>query len=56
MLVTGVPKSGSTWIGNILSLANYVYYIHESFNPSEIEFIKSECADIWRKIYIDEDL
>ena len=33
ILVTGSHRSGSTWMGKILSLAPGVKYIHEPFNP-----------------------
>lgn len=33
IFVTGVPRSGSTFVGNILSLPREVDYIHEPFNP-----------------------
>lgn len=32
ILVTGAPRSGSTWLGNVLSLAPDVGFIHEPFN------------------------
>ncbi len=32
ILVTGAHRSGSTWIGHILSLSKEVRYIHEPFN------------------------
>lgn len=32
ILVTGAPRSGSTWVGNILSLDRRSAYIHEPFN------------------------
>lgn len=32
ILVTGAPRSGSTWVGNILSLDRGSGYIHEPFN------------------------
>jgi hypothetical protein len=33
IFVTGVPRSGTTFVGTILSLAKEVDYIHEPFNP-----------------------
>jgi hypothetical protein len=33
ILVTGVPRSGTTFVGTILSLPKEVDYIHEPFNP-----------------------
>jgi hypothetical protein len=32
ILVTGSPRSGSTWIGNVLALAPGTGYLHEPFN------------------------
>lgn len=32
ILVTGAPRSGSTWLGNVLSLAPDVGFVHEPFN------------------------
>jgi hypothetical protein len=32
ILVTGAPRSGSTWVGNVLSLDGRSGYIHEPFN------------------------
>ncbi|MBD3314438.1 MAG: hypothetical protein GF344_01515 [Chitinivibrionales bacterium] len=31
ILVSGIHRSGSTWLGNMISLANTVVYIHEPF-------------------------
>lgn len=32
ILVTGTPRSGSTWVGNVLALDRGAGYIHEPFN------------------------
>jgi hypothetical protein len=32
VLVTGAPRSGTTWIGSVLSESNQLYYFHEPFN------------------------
>lgn len=32
ILVTGSRRSGSTWVGNVLSLAAGTGYVHEPFN------------------------
>lgn len=32
ILVTGAPRSGSTWVGNVLALDRGAAYIHEPFN------------------------
>jgi hypothetical protein len=34
ILVTGAPRSGTTWVGRMLALAPGVGYIHEPFNPT----------------------
>jgi Sulfotransferase family len=34
ILVTGAPRSGTTWVGRMLTLAPGVGYIHEPFNPT----------------------
>ena len=33
ILVTGAPRSGTTWVGQMLALSPQVNYIHEPFNP-----------------------
>ena len=33
VLVTGSPRSGTTWVGQMLATAPQLYYIHEPFNP-----------------------
>lgn len=33
VLVTGAPRSGTTWVGNMLAASPQLYYIHEPFNP-----------------------
>jgi hypothetical protein len=33
ILVTGAPRSGTTWVGQMLALSPAVNYIHEPFNP-----------------------
>lgn len=35
ILVTGCPRSGTTWVGSILAHAPGVAYIHEPFNPGD---------------------
>jgi len=34
ILVTGAPRSGTTWVGRMLTRAPRVGYIHEPFNPT----------------------
>jgi hypothetical protein len=33
IIVTGAPRSGTTWVGRMLALSPALYYIHEPFNP-----------------------
>ena len=33
ILVTGSPRSGTTWVGRMIALSSDVGYIHEPFNP-----------------------
>ena len=33
VLVTGIHRSGSTWVGRMLALSSKIVYIHEPFNP-----------------------
>ena len=33
LLLTGSPRSGSTWAGRMLSAAPELHYVHEPFNP-----------------------
>jgi hypothetical protein len=33
ILVTGSPRSGTTWVGRMLTASPQLYYIHEPFNP-----------------------
>lgn len=34
VLVTGSPRSGTTWVGKMLSESEELYYVHEPFNPN----------------------
>ena len=34
ILVTGAPRSGTTWVGNVLAAGKDTLYLHEPFNPS----------------------
>ena len=33
VLVTGSPRSGSTWMGHMLAASGELHYVHEPFNP-----------------------
>jgi hypothetical protein len=47
ILVTGSHRSGSTWVGSILSLAEEVGYIHEPFNTRRRPGICRARFDRW---------
>jgi len=34
VLVTGSPRSGTTWVGRMLTTSSQLYYIHEPFNSA----------------------
>lgn len=34
ILVTGAPRSGTTWVGRMLALCPALNYVHEPFNPA----------------------
>jgi len=38
ILVTGSHKSGTTWVGKMISLSNEIGYIHEPFNPKKVNW------------------
>lgn len=46
VLVTGAPRSGTTWLGRMLTIGPELYYVHEPFNP----LIKSSAAIYQLKI------
>jgi len=41
ILVTGCPRSGTTWVGSVLAHAPGVAYIHEPFNPGAGPFTRA---------------
>src|SRR5262249_48044541 len=47
--VTGVPRCGSSWVGDVLSTARGVRYNYEPFNPSSHPFLTR------RSIYLAAD-
>lgn len=47
ILVTGINRSGSTWIGKTISHAPYVRYIHEPFNVAIAERIYNKKIPCW---------
>lgn len=46
VLVTGAPRSGTTWVGRMLTIGPELYYVHEPYNP----LIKSSAAMYQLKI------
>lgn len=64
ILVTGAPRSGTTWVGKMLSLDS-VYYIPELFAPQNISgllpaglpytffYIAETCSQAWHQSIID---
>jgi len=36
ILVSGSPRSGTTWVGRMLALSPLINYIHEPFNPDKL--------------------
>lgn len=47
ILVTGAHRSGTTWVGRILSLSRSVCYIHEPFNVDYPPRIAGRLFDYW---------
>ena len=41
ILVTGCPRSGTTWVGSVLAHAPGLAYIHEPFNPGAGPFTRA---------------
>ncbi len=54
ILVTGSHRSGTTWVGKMLSLANNVQYIYECFHPNGILRSKG-IFDVWFKYLTCEE-
>jgi len=50
ILITGIHRSGSTFVGKIVSQANDIYYIQEPFN----KYGGVKGVDVWFK-YLSED-
>jgi hypothetical protein len=48
ILVTGAPRSGTTWVGRVLDLSPTVGYINEPFNPTHQPGI---CSCVFRRWY-----
>ncbi|WP_191859188.1 sulfotransferase [Hanstruepera ponticola] len=55
ILITGIHRSGSTWIGKILSVSKELQYIHEPFNKAKyrtspidhwFQYVNSETSNI----------
>jgi hypothetical protein len=48
ILVTGAPRSGTTWVGRMIALTPYVNYLHEPFNNTFIrEAFKEDPFPYW---------
>jgi len=47
ILVTGSHRSGTTWVGRILSAADNVVYIHEPFNITQYSGVFSLPSEFW---------
>jgi hypothetical protein len=47
ILVTGAPRSGSTWVGRTIAKAPSVHYVHEPFNISGIPCSCGVRFDYW---------
>ena len=47
ILITGSPRSGTTWIGKMIASAPSVGYIHEPFNPAHNTGICAACIEDW---------
>lgn len=47
ILITGVPRSGTTWVGRMLDLSPQVGYINEPFNPTHQPGICSCVFPYW---------
>lgn len=56
ILLTGIHRSGSTWLGEMLALSNEVGYIHEPFNLSHGKCICGFKTDYWYENISDNDI
>jgi hypothetical protein len=56
VLVSGAPRSGTTWVGRMLALSPALYYVHEPFNP-DVSMAKFLCQASFpfRNVYITEE-
>jgi hypothetical protein len=57
ILVSGAPRSGTTWVGRMLALSPALHYVHEPFNPDVRRTAKFICKAHFRlrNIYITEE-
>jgi hypothetical protein len=55
ILVTGSHRSGSTWVGGMISLAKNVRNIHEPFNPA-MQYQQSPFKYWFEHLHINSDL
>ncbi len=49
--MTGVPRSGTTWLGRVISASKYYFYVHEFINPV---CLFQETQPFQKYHYIDE--
>jgi hypothetical protein len=49
ILLTGSPRSGSTWTGKMLSVSNEVTYLHEPFNP--YNYRRGRCSAFFKYFF-----
>ena len=61
IFVTGIHRSGTSWIGNILSMADNVIYWREPFNPATLKnmrqqylYLSSSMNDKFYKMFTDQ--
>lgn len=47
IIVSGTPKSGSTWVGKMLSLSPKIGYIHEPFSPIRRPGVSDDIFKLW---------
>jgi len=47
ILVTGLPRSGTTWVGRTIALSDSIGYIHEPFNPQQHAGIRCSRLEGW---------
>ena len=57
ILVTGAPRSGTTWVGKMLALSDQVHYLSEPFNPDHpLDACLSQFNASRYMTYVTEDM